>query len=152
MIVIKNIEFEVIEGDITKFTKLLDPFNFNRENSGKENLHPEIYSEIVKSRVFKRPDGEEIYIGCTKDVSDIIGIQYKEWDKLSRDNDKLRDLLNMCEAHNRYLNNELGKIKEEQIRKLIKNIAEEKEKFPSTIKEKGKHSFPLLFWEELKKP
>lgn len=51
-------------------------------NGGSDMVSIERLSELVRGRVFCRPDGSRITIGNTKQAADIIGIQYEAWEEV----------------------------------------------------------------------
>lgn len=83
MIIIKSCE--VIDvGDVTiKDIYRYQPWECLPVNDYSAVAEVSEIKELIRGRRFVRPsDGIDVYLGCTKEVQDLIGIQYEAWDML----------------------------------------------------------------------
>lgn len=112
MIIIKSCE--VIDvGDVT----IQDIYRYQSWrcvpiNDGTDAVEASVIQELIRGRRFVRPsDGIDVYLGCTKEVQDLIGIQYEAWDSLQdRYNQSVSNYTQLMTTTNQ-LNSEIMKIK-----------------------------------------
>lgn len=96
MILLSEVKFYEVDGE-SPHAVLMDAAPdgliplMNSSNSAPPFIEIPVYQELIRGRRFIRPDGEVLYVGCSKEVQDIIGIHYDEWDKLEATSEANRD-------------------------------------------------------------
>lgn len=85
MIVIKNIEFLEVDRDFWEIHHYERDHILVRENGAEAMAPVEVIRELIQGYRFMRPDGTEIYVGMSRQVADVIGIQYESWDNMQRE-------------------------------------------------------------------
>ncbi len=94
MILIKRIECVQVDGDmvsIMSHSPLSMPHFPVRNELGEEAFVDtrELHQELVRGRLFRRPDGTEVVIGMSEQCQDLIGLQYEAWDNTLNNVDRL---------------------------------------------------------------
>lgn len=83
MIIICNAEYYEVDGDVGTIYSY-DPHQMVRVN-GNEAVYAQVLQEKVKGRRFRNPrDGTDVVVGLSKDVQELIGLQYEAWDNLEK--------------------------------------------------------------------
>lgn len=91
MIVIKKIEFLKTDRDIYEiyYSHMMDrpesPMVFDGEF-----IAPEFFREIIRGIHFRRPDGEEVVVGVSKQAQEVLGLMYDVWEDQRATIDMLR--------------------------------------------------------------
>ena len=104
MIVIKHIDFYQTANDLNTircYEHRENRWNELAFDACKNNVN--IKTELIKGRIFIRPDGTELIIGCSKQAADVIGIQYEAWDNLQQEHLKAARARDDAYAHIREL-------------------------------------------------
>ena len=85
MILVKHVEFVRVETDRAVIHGLHDYTVIPTQCNGVDELMPvSAVRELIRGREFRRPDGESIVVGCSKQAESVFGIQYEAWDEISR--------------------------------------------------------------------
>ncbi len=114
MILIKSIETIEVEGDLHNIYQNYGhqghvPCYKNGAEPSSESI--EVIQELVRSKHFVQADGQRVYIGQTKAVADVIGIQYEAWDSMEKRLEEVRSKLFNASCDLVKSNNELSVLK-----------------------------------------
>ncbi len=101
MLIVKNIEIIEVERDPWELLSMTAPYQaievFNPGKNVPEFIDTNVFREMVQGQRFRRPDGEELVIGCSRQAEEIIGIQYESWGNMSREWEATRTQLRKAE-------------------------------------------------------
>lgn len=90
MILVKNLEIIETDRDPMEIVSMHLPHDYIPVNGGEKAIPCKQLRELIRGRRFRRPDGKDMIIGMTRQVQDIIGIQYEAWDTLNEALDSYR--------------------------------------------------------------
>ena len=142
MIVIKKIEFLKTDRDIYEiyYSHMMDrpesPMVFDGEF-----IAPEFFREIIRGIHFRRPDGEEVVVGVSKQAQEVLGLMYDVWEDQRATIDMLRSSRDKMEK------------KIEDQRATIDMLRSSRDKMEKKIDELGGGLFKFEcsgFWGRLK--
>ena len=83
MILVESIKYFEVPGDVHEIVKKISAYEavevFTKD--GAHIISANLLHEVVHGRRFRRPrDGEEIVIGWTKEVQDLLGMPVEAWE------------------------------------------------------------------------
>lgn len=123
MIVIKSIDYYQFDGDMYKLLHALPPQGL-MASTKEGNIHvpADRFVELVKGRMFVRPDGEQVVIGASKQAQKVIGLQYEAWGTLIYERDEAYTDLRTATKLKRNALVELGTLKDAVKRGKVKRV------------------------------
>lgn len=79
MILITNIEFEETPYNPHQLMHFKYQQGYINPEQCTKDLADGVLSELIHGQRFTRPDGTSVTIGMTKQVAEVVGIQYQAW-------------------------------------------------------------------------
>jgi hypothetical protein len=140
MILVKDVIFEDVPGDIAEIHHMLDDavkdYDFN-----KIDKYISYEKELVNGYRFINERGEKFYIGHSKAVCNLIGVPLKSFGKLEKEIQYLNNKILMQSHFSDELVNEIAELKDEN--EITRNIN-------SKLNDEVQDIKYMSFWKRLK--